>query len=346
MTRVPLLAIDAGGTSCRAALCTLDGAIIQYAEGGPCNYQSVGLNQAKENLTRVLTELASQSEQGLSVDQAVIGMAGLDTANDQIVIEKFVGASLSEARISTQNLILNNDGMITLLGSIGEAPGIIVVSGTGSIVLGRSKDGSQMRVGGWGHRIGDEGSGHAIGQSALKHIFRASDGSEPASGIRYAVLKELQIDTIDDLMAWVYSDEYTVDRVASIAPVVFRLAHAGDATALALLRRAAHDLAEASAAVILGLGLTEEPFDIVIAGGILQKDTLVADEMIRILSDRFTDFRITSSIDEPICSAMLYGLRMLGVISDEVKDHCSRELLRWQSQTINHEGWKRNAAHR
>jgi N-acetylglucosamine kinase-like BadF-type ATPase len=345
MKKVPLLAIDAGGTGCRAVLCTLDGSIIQYAEGGPCNYQSVGVTQAKENLTHVLTQLAGQADYGLSVDQAVIGMAGLDTANDQIIIENFVTESLREARIAADNLLLNNDGMITLLGSIGEAPGLIVVSGTGSIVLGRSKDGSQMRVGGWGHRVGDEGSGHAIGQAALRHIFRASDGSEPASGIRDAVLREMRLDTIDDLMAWVYSDEYTAEHVASIAPVVFRLAHAGDSTALALLYRAGHDLAEACVTVIQGLGLAEQPFDIVIAGGILQKDTLVADEMIRILSDRFHDFRIIRSVDEPICSAMLYGLRMLGSISDEFRDNCSRELLRWQTQMNNLGGWKRYAAH-
>lgn len=345
MKRVPLLAIDAGGTNCRAVLCTLDGSIIQYVEGGPCNYQNVGVNQAKENLTRVLTTLTNQAENDVSVDQAVIGMAGLDTANDQMIIEEFVRTSLREARITARSLILNNDGMTTLLGSIGEAPGIIVVSGTGSIVLGRSKDGAQMRAGGWGHRIGDEGSGYAIGQNALRHIFRASDGSEPASCIRDAILSELHINTIDDLMAWVYSDEYTVDRVASLAPILFRLAHVGDSTALALLHRAGQDLAVACTTVIQSLRLSDGPFDIVIAGGILQKDTLVADEMIRILTNRFKDFRITRSVDEPIYSAMLYGLRILGGISDEVRDHCSRQLLRWQTQTINHEGWNRHAAH-
>ncbi|MFC5451156.1 N-acetylglucosamine kinase [Paenibacillus aestuarii] len=328
MKSVPLLAIDAGGTNCRAVLCSLDGSIIQYVEGGPCNYQSIGVTQAQENLTRVLWKLTNQKEHGLSVNQVIIGIAGLDTSNDQIIIENFVKKSLLDTRILAHNLLVNNDGIIALLGSIGESPGIIVVSGTGSIVHGRSQDGTQMRAGGWGHRVGDEGSGYAIGQAALRHIFRATDGREPVSAIQHEILKELQMGTIDDLMSWVYSDEYTVDRVASITPILFSLAHGGDSIALSILQRAGQELADASATVIQRLELTKAPFDIVTAGSILQKDTLVADAMIRSLSDRFHDFRVTRSFDEPIYNVLLYGLSLLGDISEEIRDNCSRELLR------------------
>jgi N-acetylglucosamine kinase-like BadF-type ATPase len=332
MKKVPVLAIDAGGTSCRAALSNTDGHIVLYAEGGPCNYQSVGVKLASENLTRVLAQLTSELGQDLWVEQAVIGIAGLDTEHDQFIIENFVNESFCQANVQADTLTLNNDGMITLLGSIGEAPGLIVVSGTGSIVLGRTHEGRQTRVGGWGHRIGDDGSGHAIGQSALQHIIKAFDGCEPASGIRDAVLQELQLYTIPELMAWVYSDSYTVERVASFAPIVFRLAHSGDSAASAILERAGSDLASACANVIEQLGLEKAPFDIVIAGGILQKDTLVMNEMVDILTKNFTNFHLIQSYNEPIYSALLYGLRSLNCASEEVMANCAHELLRWQTQ--------------
>jgi N-acetylglucosamine kinase-like BadF-type ATPase len=332
MKRVPVLAIDAGGTSCRAALSNMDGHIVHYAEGGPCNYQSVGVKQARENLTGVLDQLKSVSGQGLWVEQAVIGIAGLDTEHDQLIIESFVKEAFRQANVQAATLVLNNDGMITLLGSIGEAPGLIVVSGTGSIVLGRTSDGRQTRVGGWGHRIGDDGSGHAIGQSALRHLIKAFDGCEPVSGLRDAILQELQLHTIPELMAWVYSDSYTVERVASLAPIVFRLAHSGDSAASAILERAGSDLACACATVIEQLGLEKAPFDMVIAGGILQKDTLVMNHMMDALTKNFKNFHVTHSYNEPIYSALLYGLRSLNCASEEVMANCAQELLKWQTQ--------------
>jgi N-acetylglucosamine kinase-like BadF-type ATPase len=332
MKKVPVLAIDAGGTSCRAALSNMDGHIVHYAEGGPCNYQSVGVKQASENLTNVLDQLTSALGKGVLVEHAVIGIAGLDTEHDQLIIESFVKESFRLANVQADTLILNNDGMITLLGSIGEAPGLIVVSGTGSIVLGKSNDGRQKRVGGWGHRIGDDGSGHAIGHSALRHLIKAYDGCEPASGLHDAILKELQLHTIPELMEWVYSDAYTVERVAAFAPIVFRLAHSGDSTASSILEQAGSDLARACAAVIEQLGLEKAPFDIVIAGGILQKDTLVINKMMEALTKNFTNFHVIQSYHEPIYSALLYGLRSLNYASEEVMANCAQELLKWQTR--------------
>lgn len=350
MSQAAVLAVDAGGTNCRIALSCCDGTILDYQEGGPCNYQNIGVTKASENLTAILHKIVSgnHSETGandheavardtdalgacapvLYIEQAIIGIAGLDTPFDHDVIEQFVKEAFRQAGIQAQSLIINNDGMITLLGSIGDQPGIIAVAGTGSIVLGTTQDGRQTRIGGWGHRIGDEGSGHAIGIAALRHIFRAIDGREPASGIREAILQELQLQTAADLMAWMYSDEYSVERVAAFAPILFRLSDAGDSAAAAILREASAGLASACIAAIEELRLNEGPFELVLAGSILQKHALVAEELIRLLSKCYANFHVMQS-HEPIYSALLYGLRNLGCASEAVMAHCAQELLRW-----------------
>src|SRR5258707_496529 len=56
---------------------------------------------------------------------------------------------------------------------------LAVVAGTGSIALGRDARGATARSGGWGHLIGDEGSGYDIGRSCLQAVTRAADGRGP-----------------------------------------------------------------------------------------------------------------------------------------------------------------------
>ncbi|HYU66429.1 MAG TPA: BadF/BadG/BcrA/BcrD ATPase family protein, partial [Jatrophihabitantaceae bacterium] len=56
-----------------------------------------------------------------------------------------------------------SDAEAALLGALGERPGVLVLAGTGSIVLGRDGRGRLARAGGLGPLIGDEGSAFWLG---------------------------------------------------------------------------------------------------------------------------------------------------------------------------------------
>ncbi len=79
------------------------------------------------------------------------------------------------------NLLLAGDEEIALDGAFRGGPGILIIAGTGSNVLGRAADGTMYQVGGWGPAIGDEGSGFWIGQEALRAGFWAKDRSIPTN---------------------------------------------------------------------------------------------------------------------------------------------------------------------
>ena len=51
---------------------------------------------------------------------------------------------------------------------------VLIVSGTGSACYARNPNGKEIKVGGWGHLLGDKGSGYAIGLRALKAAPRES----------------------------------------------------------------------------------------------------------------------------------------------------------------------------
>ncbi|MBI4609036.1 MAG: hypothetical protein HY726_08510 [Candidatus Rokubacteria bacterium] len=58
------------------------------------------------------------------------------------------------------------------LGALGDTPGLLVLAGTGSIVLGRNPRGRWIRRGGLGPLLGDEGSAFWIGREWLKATKR------------------------------------------------------------------------------------------------------------------------------------------------------------------------------
>ena len=78
---------------------------------------------------------------------------------------------------------VTTDIEIALTAAFGDGPGIVVVAGTGSVVLGRDPEGRMLRRGGYGWQMGDEGSGYAIGRAALGAVSRAHDGRSPETAI-------------------------------------------------------------------------------------------------------------------------------------------------------------------
>jgi glucosamine kinase len=109
-------------------------------------------------------------------------------------------------------------------GALGEASGVLLLAGTGSIALGRDARGRWARAGGLGPLVGDEGSAFWIGRRWLA-------AGDPAEARRLA--------TSPDAVA----------RIAARAPLVLRRAARGDRRARAIVRAAQAELAS------LGMGL-------------------------------------------------------------------------------------------
>ena len=100
-----------------------------------------------------------------------LGIAGVDRASDEAVVRSIMRRIGYKARI-----LVVNDALIALQAGVGDAAGIVIVSGTGSIAYGRNDQGEAARAGGWGYVLGDEGSGYWIGRLALRAVVRHADG--------------------------------------------------------------------------------------------------------------------------------------------------------------------------
>ncbi len=95
------------------------------------------------------------------------------------------GASLAEAvhwaqqtireLIPDSTIYVAGDHVIAHRAAFGTSPGVLVISGTGSIAFGRNQNGETARAGGWGPNVSDEGSAFWVGREAVAAALRAFD---------------------------------------------------------------------------------------------------------------------------------------------------------------------------
>src|SRR5919206_381899 len=120
--------------------------------------------------------------------------------------------------------------------------GVVVIAGTGSVAFGRNDAGEEVRAGGWGPIIGDEGSGYFIARTGLSAILRAYDGRGKATLMTELLRNEHHLEP-RDLPRAIYAQTTHADDVARYAKLVFDAAKADDAVARSIVELGAQQLA-------------------------------------------------------------------------------------------------------
>jgi glucosamine kinase len=236
------LAIDAGGTRTRCVLAD-ETQILARASGGSVKLMRVGEAEASSRLRAMLDEVALAAAINLrEVSHTCIGLAGLSIE----AVREWATRELTT--IVGGELLLVGDEEIALDAAFHDGPGILIIAGTGSNILGRAADGAMYNAGGWGPALGDEGSGFWIGQEALRAGFWARD-----RGIPTTLLTEIGeawgTKSLGEIVE--KANARPGPDLPALAPIVVRCADAGDELANAVLDRAGVELAEQVALVAL-----------------------------------------------------------------------------------------------
>ena len=241
-----VMAIDGGATKTLAAVLDLDERVVHLDQSGPSNEDAVGSKAAVE----ALLDAADRALQRAGVDDeqlaaAVLAVAGTDT-------DAIAG---HVRRVRSEDWIVVNDVVGAWATATGARPGVGAISGTGSNVFGVGPDGRTWRVGGWGHLLGDEGSGYWLGVASIRAALADRDGSGPETALSDAVVRFFDVDSVEALAALVYSKPLTKGEIAKFAIETAKLAEAGDAVACELYLRGAAELARQIVTVIRRTGL-------------------------------------------------------------------------------------------
>ena len=223
------IGVDGGGTGCRARIEDADGRVLGQGSAGPASIR-LGLDAslaAIDAACRASAEDAQLPAEALSQMHAVIGLAGACRRG-----------ALEQLRSRPQpfrSVTYLSDAKIACIGAHGGRDGGIVIIGTGSVglaVIG----GRELRVGGYGFPISDEGSGADIGLRAIRAALRARDGRAPATAFTQELMGRFGND-LGEVVAW--TDRASATDYASLAPLVVRHANAEDQVARAILTDAA-----------------------------------------------------------------------------------------------------------
>jgi len=238
-----VLGIDGGGTSCRAALATADGAVIGRAKSGAANIRT-DLTGARTHIVeaaRLAFLDAGQDPGQISETSAVLGLAGANVGTYRQQLEAIL--PFGKSRVET-------DAEIALEGAVGSGDGAMAILGTGTAYMAR-KDGVSRAIGGWGFQVGDQGSGARIGRDLLEQTLLAHDGIRPASPLTDEMLAVFRNNPEDVV-------EFTTNAkpgdFGGFAPKVFEHAGKGDAVAQWIVDKAVADVEAALGALDLRSG--------------------------------------------------------------------------------------------
>ena len=296
-----VLGIDAGGTKTVCLLADEHGVVVAEGRGAGANLHTAG-ELAVEKVVHEAME-AAIGDRGIRPAAICLGIAGVDREDEA----RTVRAIMRRIGYKSQALVVN-DALIGLVAGARDEPGIAINAGTGSIVYGRNAAFEAARAGGWGHMIGDEGSGYWIGRESLAAVMRASDGRGPETHLTGEILAHFAVDDESRLPRIVYDRELPRVSVAALGPITQRVAAQGDAVAVRILERAAEELVLAARSVATRLEMRGDAFTFYLAGGVFRVVPWLVDELQRRLVEVAPRAQVQVLRQEPAVGAVWLAL--------------------------------------
>jgi len=277
-----LLAVDGGGTNTQALIADLEGSVLARGLGPSSNLHNVGFERGFQAIATAIEGALAQVRgtmpaaaaapgtarwRSAGIAAACLGLSGVDSAADEVQVAQW----LKEQALAPKFAVVN-DSELVLAGGTPAGWGIALISGTGSVCLGRTAEGKSARVGGWGPLLGDEGSGYHIASLALRRATQAADERIEAPALLKAILRHWKLTEASGLIRHVHDPATTAADIAALATVVVDLAGRNDPPALEVVAEAARDLAIHIDTIVRILRLTKPP--LALGGGLMLRGAL------------------------------------------------------------------------
>ena len=259
--------VDAGGTKTHALVADESGEVLGVGRAGTGNWEGVGLDGALAALRQAVGEaLAAARTSPQEVTAAGYGLAGLDWPSDEARLRPLV----EELGLSGP-AVLVNDTFVALRAGAREPWGVVIVAGTGTTAAGRNRRGEMARTLGLGYPFDDWGSAPDLAQAALHAVARAYTGRGPATALSDRLVRLVGAADVADLLEGVSRWRYNLfPLVADVVRALMEEADGGDGAAREIVLWAGRELGGGAIVVIRRLGMEDEEFDLVLAGGLFR----------------------------------------------------------------------------
>lgn len=259
-----VLGVDGGQTRTLAVVADETGKLLGMGLGGPANHihEPGGIERVTRSLTDAIQGALSQAglSSKASLSAACLGMTGGSEAMEAICTPL----------VPSERILFGHDTRIALYSVTMGRPGVVVISGTGSVAYGVNGEGEKAFAGGWGYLLGDEGSGYWIALKALNACGRAEDGLIPPTLLLPLILQRLEVENLKKVHHLLYSGKLSRPDIAALSETVSQAAAQGDAVALQILHQAGRELALLAVRVVTRLRMENQEVTIGTFGGVFR----------------------------------------------------------------------------
>jgi len=303
-----VVGIDGGGTHTRVMVADTNGMILSYVERGSSSiYKDL---QARENVLQALEQALNESGKDVSdVVTLVAGIAGYDSIADLNWVElltNFPGLNCVKWHV--------NDAVVAHSGALLSAPGIIVISGTGSIIFAVTEEGRQIR----NYDL------HQYAASAARFLgydvtyeLLAGNVQEQDQQLIQSILQFWNVTSVEELslvaLNGFITDQRERDRrFAELAPLITEYAMKSSPLAQTVCNRAIHKITVG--VEILASYFSESEVKVSLIGSVVNSAYFQQQLALRMLKGNNKNYVIVSPAFSPVAGAVIMAFKQLGII--------------------------------
>lgn len=312
------IGIDGGGSNTVAAVVTENGEMLKRFWGDSINYNSIGFEAAKHNLSQIASEIISTYGDYI-IDTVFIGCSALDAEAGPETADSFAGDIFKGAKI-----YLSSDAHAALAGMALGKRGVLVISGTGSIGLAIDDKGEISVAGGWGYAVGDEGSAYNIAVKGINAALNAFDSISEPTLLQELVLNFFNISNPREIITKIYTPYIIRKDIAKFEPEVTKCARKKDSAAVSILHDAANSLSKLAYTLVKKAG---GACPVGIYGGVFKHDEILRNNFIMLMEEKCPECKVGFPLLQPEIGAVIEAMKREGlIITDELI-----ELLKYSS---------------
>jgi uncharacterized phosphosugar-binding protein/N-acetylglucosamine kinase-like BadF-type ATPase len=303
------IGVDGGGTTTKAVAITGEGKVLGKAVGEGTNFYAANMSEARNNLQQTIAKLIEECKIS-DYEFISIGMSSLDDEPTEEIVKTFAGEIFLPEKIEMQS-----DVYMALMGMTLGKPGIMVVSGTGSMAIAIDQEGELHVLGGWGYLLHDEGSAYHIAIEGIKAGIRSFEGMGDKTILEKRVINFFNVKDHRELIDIFYNPPMQNSKVAKFAKEVEKCANEGDSAAASIVNNAVNVLVKYACNLmeILHTG-TYNTNDCIIGmyGGVFQNSPYITNSFIQGVHDIYPNAKIGFPGLAPEVGAVLYGMKKRG----------------------------------
>lgn len=304
--------IEGGATRTTCVVGDQTGRLLGVGCGGPSNYLTAGVDGMKKSLADSVQSALRGAGLKVTPEATYAGLAGIGLSG----IPRAVKLAAKKAT-GSKKILIDTDGAVALYGAFAGGPGMIVVSGTGSVAMGIDDKGEKVRVGGWGHILGDEGSAFHIGLEGLRAVVRSYDGLLPPTELTREALSSFRIQQVEELVSIFYSKGVGKERLAAFSKNVMEVASKGDSLAIGIVDSACETLGRMVQVLLRRLSFDRPR--LVLSGGVFEGSRWFRK---RFMESLHADVETVSPMFTPVTGALMLALSSCGLkLAPEVLDN-------------------------